>query len=112
MYEARFSAVSGSDWAQAVELRDANTGLVLDTDDAAFELAVRDRSNSIVLKASTADATMEIPATGQVRWRFTKEQMAALCPGTTYGVGLRMLQDQGTTSLIVGSLAYLDGEFA
>lgn len=111
MYSFRFSAVSGSDWAEIVEVVNDATNLPLtDIDTALIELEVQDRGDSRVLFATTADGTITRPASGKFQWRFTKTQMAALCPGTTYSVGCRFTTDGGTTALFTGNLAYIDGE--
>lgn len=111
MYDIKLTAASGSDWAEQFEATNADTNQPLaDIDTALIEMNVRDRGDSTVLSASTADSTITRPATGKFQWKFTKEQMASLCPGTTYRVGCRMTTDGGTISLFIGSLAYLDGE--
>lgn len=112
-YEIKFASPSGSDWAEIVEAINTETNLPLtDIDTALIELHVRDDCNSVRLSASTADGTISIPKSGQFQWRFSKEQMAGLCIGTTYGVGCRITPaDGGTSPLFTGSLAYIDGEF-
>lgn len=111
-YDIAFSAVSGSDWTVAIELIDPNTnGALADAANASFDLQVLDRSGSALLRASTADDTIEKPETNQVRWHFTDAQLSALCPGTTYKVSLRMTTEGGTIPLVLGSLAYIDGGF-
>lgn len=112
MYDIKFATVSGSDWAEIVEAINDDTNQPLtDIDTALIELQVQDRNNSPVLNASTADGSITRPETGKFQWRFSKEQMSALCYGTTYRVGCRMTLDGKTTALFTGDLAYLDGEF-
>lgn len=110
-YEINFAALSGSDWAEIVEAIDDDTNLPLDLTGILIELQVRDRCNAVLLQASTADSTIVIPETGKFQWVFPKEQMGGLCKGTTYQVGCRLTQDDQTTALFTGNLAYLDGEF-
>lgn len=112
MYDIKFATVSGSDWTEAIEVIDDNTNLPLsDVDTALVELQVNDRSNCLVLSASTDAATITRPSTGVIQWQFTKDQMSALCVGVTYRVGCRMTNGAGTTALFTGDLAYIDGEF-
>ncbi len=111
-YQAHFAAYSGSDWIEAMEAIDTETNQPLDDfDTSEIEVAVRDRNNSTILSATTEDGSITRPASGQIRWWFTASQMSALCPGTTYGVGVRMTSQSGSVALIAGSLAYIDGEF-
>ena len=110
MYQTQFLATSSADWAQAVELIDADTNLPLaDIDDATFELQVDDECGASRLTASTAAGTLTRPAAHIVQWRFTPAQHGGLCDRTTYRVGLTMTTDSGTTQLLTGTLVYLDG---
>lgn len=114
MYDIKFVTASGSDWAEIVEAVDADTNQPLtDLASATIELHVSDDCDRVLLSASTADGTITRPEPGQFQWRFTKEQMAALCHGKTYPVGCRITTDtDGTGALFIGSVAVLDGEFA
>jgi len=110
MYEIHFAATSGADWAEAIELIDAETNLPTeDLADAGFELDVNDRNGRTLLTASSAAGTITRPSASQIAWRFTYSQLASLCPGTTYAVGCRFTTDTGTVALFKGSLALLDG---
>jgi hypothetical protein len=111
MYEVQLFATDDADWPVLIELTDDDTGLPLDTTDIVFEMAVSSRGTNY-LTATTEDNTIEVPVTGSIQWRFTKEQMASLCVGTTYQVGCTMTNGSGTTQLFVGSLAVLNGGFA
>jgi hypothetical protein len=112
MYDIKFATVSGSDWTEIVEVINDDTNLPLtDVDTALIEIQVNDRSNCLVLSASTADATITRPASGKFQWKFTKVQMDALCVGVTYRVGCRMTLSGDTTPLFTGDLAFIDGEF-
>ena len=111
-YELRFTAYDDADWAQAVEIIDADTnGDLAEAADATFDLEVTD-CGSTVLSATTADGTLDKPATNVIAWRFTESQLGALCPGTTYKVGCRMTTDDGSLMLFTGTLAFIDGGMA
>ena len=110
MYQVQFVATTSADWAQAVELIDASTNLPLsDGDEAEFELQVDDRCGARMLTASTDDGTITMPEENVIQWRFTPEQHAGLCAGSTYSVGLVMTTVTGTIQLLTGTLAYIDG---
>lgn len=104
-----FFATDDADWTKAIELLDNGTGAPISIEDIAFDLTVAE-CGCTVLSASTADATIEKPAAGVISWRFTKDQLGALCVGNTYGVGITMTTDDGQiTQLVSGSLVFKDG---
>lgn len=111
MYEVQMFATSSADWEESIELIDATTNLPLaDIDDATFSMAVDDRRGRQVLVASTAAGTISRPEPHIVQWVFAPSQMAGLCDGTTYRVGLTITTaNGGTVQIILGSLAFLDG---
>ena len=109
MYQGQFVASDDADWAVAVALFDNTTNEPLeDAADASFDLEVSDRGTA-VLTASTDAGTIQKPESHIVQWWFTRSQMQGLCPGRTYKVGLNMTTNAGTTCLLIGSLALLDG---
>ena len=110
MYEMQLFATDDADWAVRIELTDDDTGLPLDTDGIVFELAVSSCGTDY-LTATTEDDTIEVPETGSIQWRFTKEQMRSLDIRNTYKVGCRMTNGTGTTQLFTGSLAFVGGGF-
>jgi hypothetical protein len=112
MYDIQFVAYRGSDWAQAIEIIDAETNQPYDLSEALVELRVNDRFDRPILEASTTDATVEFPEPHVMRWRFGKDQMRRWCDGKTYRVGCRVTTEGGTFPLFTGTLAFLDGEFA
>lgn len=110
MYEVPLCATSSADWAQSIELTDARTNLPLtDLEDAAFKLAVDDRKGRTVLTRSTADGTITRPEPNIVQWIFKPSEMAGLCDGTVYRVGLTVETAGGTTQILIGSLTFIDG---
>lgn len=111
MYELKWQATDDADWAQAIELIDAETNQALaDAADAAFALEVSD-CGSAVLTASSEAGTIEQPTDNIIQWRFTAAQMASLQPRKTYAVGCTMTVPSGKIQLFVGSLAIVDGGF-
>lgn len=110
MYELQFFATDDADWAQRVDLIDDATNLPLATAGVLFELEVSDHGARLLF-ATTADNSIQIPETGTIQWRFTKEQMAALNIKNSYRVGCRMTNGTGTTQLFTGTLAFVGGGF-
>lgn len=111
MYELKWQATDDADWAQAVEIIDANTNQPLEeAETATYELEVSD-CGSAVLRASSEAGTIEQPEPNIIQWRFTKAQMASLQTRKTYAVGCTMTTPSGTIQLFVGSLAIVDGGF-
>jgi hypothetical protein len=109
-YEAQFFATNASDWAQAVEITDNTTNLPLaDAATASFLLQVTDNCDYVLLSASTDAGTITKPASNVVQWIFTRDQLRALCAGTTYRVGCRMTNDTGSILLFSGVLEFTDG---
>jgi hypothetical protein len=111
MYEVQFSATTSADWAQAIELMDADTNLPLDLTGASFDLAIGDRwGDSRYLSVSTDDdAELVIIAPNIVEWVFPAARLNGLCSGITYPVGLTMTTDTGTIQIFLGTLAVLNG---
>lgn len=111
MYEVQMFATSSADWAESIELIDATTNLPMaGIVDATFSMAVDDRRGRQVLIASTAAGTISRPQQHIVQWAFSPQQMAGLCDGTTYRVGLTITTANGSSvQIILGSLAFLDG---
>jgi hypothetical protein len=113
MYDLQFFATDDADWAQAVELIDADTnGALADAATATFELQVHEHGCGPVLSASTAAGTITMPDSTTIQWRFTQAQMSALDISVTYKVGCRMTTDAGTIQLFTGSLALVGGGFS
>lgn len=113
MYDIKFATVTGSDWAEIIEaINDDTNGPLTDIDTGTIELQVQDRGNCVLFTLSTADATITRPETGKFQWRVATADMGSLCKGTTYRVGCRHINEEDqTTALFTGSLAYIDGEF-
>lgn len=110
MYQAQFFATTSADWAQAIELIDADTNLPFEIPEGTtFELDVRGRGGYQSLTRTTAEGTIETPGGGIVQWRFPATDLTNYCLGT-YQVGLTMTTDGGTVQLLLGSLSILDGE--
>ncbi|WP_027039121.1 hypothetical protein [Mesorhizobium ciceri] len=113
MYQVNTSSPSGSDWTLLIEAINAETNQPLSELDetALVEMQLQDKSNCVLLSATTADGSIEIPEVGKCQWRFTYTQMGALCPGNTYSYACRMTTAGGTVTLMTGTHAYIDGEF-
>lgn len=108
MFEVQFFATDDADWAQAVDLFDDDTGERLDTDGMSFAFAVTEDGTAL-LTASTDDGGIVTPEAGVIQWHFTRADLGALCPGTTYRVGCTVTTTDGPTQLFVGTLAFIDG---
>lgn len=110
MYDLQFTATDDSDWAQAVELIDNDTGLPLaEAATALFELGITDDCDVTLLSAKTTDNTITRPSSGVIQWIFTKTQLGGLCVGTTYHIGCRMTGASGSIMVFTGTLAFIDG---
>lgn len=113
MYEIKFTAVSGGDWSEIIEAFDDATGAALtDIDTGEIQLQVQEACNNVVLNLTTADGGITRPESGQFQWVVPTASMGSFCPGKTYHVGCRHINDEGgTTMLFTGSLAYVDGGY-
>ena len=122
MYEWKGAAVTGSDWPLRVECfadEDGNGFKKgdplpdINPDDPALviEMQLQDSRNSPLISLTTTDDTITIPEVGVFQWRVTKEKMRVLCAGNTYRFGVRITTAGGTTTIMTGSLAFIDGEF-
>lgn len=110
MYEVQFQTTNSADWAEALELIDANTNMALDVpDDAVFELAIGDRCWSGDFRASSEDGAITRPADNIIQWQFTREQLNRFWAPGTYRVGITMKTSGGTTQLLVGTLSIING---
>lgn len=113
MYQIQFTATSSAGWSEAIEMIDANTNQFLEIADTdTFEIDVRDACGGQMLEASTANGKIELPSPGVIQWRFSRDEVGGLCPGTTYKVGGVVTTLAGPTQLFIGTLAYLNGEVA
>jgi hypothetical protein len=113
MYQGTFpAATTDADWAFVVSLTDESTGQEYDASDLEFTLNVVD-CGTAVLSATTEAGTLTRPDDHQVAWRFSAAQMAALCDGKTYKVGLISEDDDGhKTQILVMDLPVIDGGIA
>lgn len=106
MYELQFSAVEGTDWAEAIEMIDSTTNQPLALDaDALIELGVGDR----FLHASTADGTILRPTASIIQWRFSADRLHPYCSGRTSPVSCRVTTNGGTIPLFIGTLSLIKG---
>lgn len=111
MFQVQWSATDDAAFGKAVALFDDNTNQPLaDAADADFNFAIS-HCGSSVLTASSEAGTITKPMSHIAQFIFSAEQMASLCPGTTYDVGLTMTTNVGKTQLLVGSLAVINGGF-
>lgn len=109
-YQANFAAYRGADWAEAVEITDADTNLPLDVSGYSFELGIQDQSDATLISLSTSAGTITFSAANIIAWRVTASQINSLCKRKTYRVGCRFTTNEGTEQLFTGNLAILDGE--
>lgn len=109
MYDVQFFATTSADWAEAVELIDADTNLALDVpDDATFALTIGGRCwSDFAITSEGGEITR--PADNIIQWRFTASDFSRYWPGGTHRVGLTMTTTGGTTQLLIGTLSVLDG---
>lgn len=111
MYQVQWSATDDAAFGKAIELFNTETNLPLtEATDADFNFAISSRGSEL-LTASSEAGTITKPMDHIVQFIFSAEQMACLCAGTTYEVGLTMTTNIGKTQLLVGSLAVIDGGF-
>lgn len=108
MYEIRALATDDADWALRVDLIDDTTGEALDTSAADFAMAISFQG-STVFTGTNDDGVIEVPQTGTIQWRLTQDDLGSLETGNTYDFGVTMTSAGGTTQLILGTLAYVDG---
>jgi hypothetical protein len=104
-------ATDDADWAVAVDIVD-DDGEDYDATDLEFRLNITEGDSALLTAGTEAgySVLMTRPATNQIAWRFTKAQMATLCPGKTYKVGCVHEDGDGNiTQFIVGELAMVDG---
>jgi hypothetical protein len=108
MYEIRALATDDADWSLRVDLIDDTTGAALDTTGASFSMGISDWETTL-FTGTNADGVIEVPQAGTIQWRLTPEQLGSLETGTTYAFGVTMTTAAGTTQLLLGTLAYIDG---
>lgn len=101
-----FTAVSGEDWAQTVEVIDDETGGPLtDIDTGLIELQVQDNCGKVVLSGSSEDGTIIKPGeSGMFTWRFPWSRVSALPSGQKYKVACRLTVDSAITMLFLEGL--------
>lgn len=110
MYEVQFQTTTSADWAEAVELIDANTNLPLDVpDEAVFDLAIGDYCWSGRFRATSEDGAISRPQDNIIQWQFTRDQLNRFWAPGTYPVGLTMQTNGGTTQLLIGTLSVING---
>jgi len=113
MYELSLVAHSGVDWAQAIELINAETDRPLtEAAEALIEVQVSDRHDRTILNATSADGSVQRPNASVFQWRFTRDQMHSLREGRTYRIGCRLTVEGKSIQLFGGTLAYIDGDLS
>lgn len=110
MYTAEFIATTSADWAESIEMIDADTNLPLVLpDDAEFELAIGDRCWVGSFLATTENGKISRPEPHIITWRFTRDDLTRYWSRNTYRIGLTVTVDGGTTQLLTGTLSIIDG---
>ena len=105
-------ATNSADWARTIELIDNLTNQPYDGSALDFTLHVTE-NGSLLLEATTDAGTITRPSATEITFRFTKDQMAGLCPAKTYDVGCVWVDGDGNTEqFIVGEVAIVSGHMA
>jgi|SRR4051812_20772099 hypothetical protein len=109
MYTGYLAPTSNrSDWSEAVQLVDTDSGEIIDISGCRITMTVRSDAGQAVLTASTDDASITLPDVGTFLFNFTAQQMSGLCPGA-YAVGVRVAQDDRTMQLLIGNINVMEG---
>jgi len=112
MQTVNFTATDDADFAALIEVTDNTTNAAFDLTAYEATFQVTD-CGTAVLTAKTEDATLDRVGTNGLQFRFTRSQMAALCPGNTYKCGCIIEDGDGfITQVFVGTLALIDGGLA
>ena len=113
MKHFKFSTVSGGDWTEHMVGRvEGETTPLADIDTGEIQVQVQDNKGNPVLNLTTEDATITRPASGEYQWVVSAATLSGWCPGETFFVGSRHINEAGgTTILWTGSLAYIHGGY-
>lgn len=110
MYQGSLAPISNrEDWIVSSPLIDEdNTEVDLSTADLELFICRQGCPNTSILSGSTSDGKITTPTATSFEWRFTPEDMAALCAGT-YDVFLRVTIDDVTTQILSATVAIIEG---
>lgn len=109
MLEVMLARVSNrATWRDVIELTDGETGDLIDLTGADLVIEVADDCGRTVLSATTDNGKVTVISTGAAEFVFTRDEMAALCPGT-YRLGGTVTIDDETEQLFFGTVPVIDG---
>lgn len=112
MLEVTLARVSNrADWSDVIELTDADTGDAIDLSAAEIVVEVVDDCGRSVLSATTGNGKVAVISAGMAEFTFTRDEMAALCPGT-YRVGGTVTIAGETEQVFFGTIPVVDGVVA
>jgi hypothetical protein len=102
---------NAADWIQSLEIRSTADNALVDLTGATIEVEIRDKAGCALLRGSTDDGIVSMPALGIVTWTFRVSSMRNLAPGL-YCVFARITLGGDTTQLLALELPVHDGGFA
>ena len=109
MFGTRLDPITTSgDLILSVEMKDSETGELLDLTGATFDFALQRDQKTSTLTGSTADGHITNPALGIVHVQFLESELNDLDVGT-YDAGLTIHRDGFSETLILGTIEILNG---
>jgi len=109
MFKAILDTITTSgDLILSIEMKDSETGQLLDLTGATFDFALQRDDKTPLLTGSTASGNITVPATGVVHIQFLESALNDLEVGT-YTAGLTMHRDGFSQTLVLGTIPVLYG---
>jgi hypothetical protein len=102
------TATNNADWNMQIEVKDADTGALVDFTGAVVEIEIKDANNCRKLCGSIDNGRVTLPSTGVIEWLFLASDMKCLCVGA-YKMGGVYELGGATVSLFTGELTVIDG---
>lgn len=109
-YIAAFERSNRATWREDIEIRDADTGDLIDLTDALVTMTISDNRGCEVLTASTDDGDVTVISLGVVEFLFTADRMDDLDIGRhLIGVRVQLEDDGDIEQLMWGSVNIYEG---
>lgn len=109
MIEGSFRPVSNkADWVQSIEVKDDDTGDLIDLSGITIIIEVRDPRSQEVVLTTSGNGTVVVLDLGVMQFTFLASQVRRICKGA-YEIGGIFKRGSDTAQIIIGRVPIVDG---